>query len=102
MISKASISLLVTPPKKGLPIRTMKIVTKKKRLKKHKVLSTISKTVDTFIVSATTSSSVTLSLTGLGLIVIPIFTEIARGLTVTNNTLNKIIMNEFNKHKKVM
>ena len=44
----------------------------KQQLKKYKRLSAISETVDTFVDIATTSTSLTLSVTGLRFIVIPI------------------------------
>ena len=44
----------------------------KKKYKKYKTLTTILKSFDTFVIIATTSGSITLSLTGIGLIVIPI------------------------------
>ena len=44
----------------------------KKLYKKYKTLTTILKSFDAFVIISTTSSSITLSLTGLGLIVIPI------------------------------
>ena len=58
----------------------MKIVDQKE-IKNFKVLFTIVKTVDTFVNFATTSSSVILSITGFGLILIPNSTGIACGLT---------------------
>ena len=47
----------------------------KKRYKNYKTITTILKSFDTFVIIATTSSSITLSLTGIGLIAIPISTE---------------------------
>ena len=44
----------------------------KKEYKKYKTLSTILKSFDTIVIIATTSSSITLSPTGIGLIMIPI------------------------------
>ena len=46
---------------------------------------------------ATTSSSITLSLTGFGLIVIPISTGIACGLSVSNKVIYEVILNKYNK-----
>ena len=56
----------------------------KKKYKKYKVITTLLKSFDTFVTIATTSSSITLSLTGIGLIVIPLSTAIAYGLTISN------------------
>ena len=51
----------------------------KKNIKKYEVVSNIFKTVDTFVILATTSTSVTVSVTGFGLIVIPIQLALFRG-----------------------
>ena len=46
----------------------------KKKYKKYKTITTILKSFDTIVIIATTSSSITLSLTAIGLIVKPIST----------------------------
>ena len=51
----------------------------KKKYKKYKTRTTILKSFETFVIIATTSSSITSSLTGIGLIVIPKSTGIACG-----------------------
>ena len=58
------------------------------------------KTVDTSVIMATTSSSVTLSLTGFGLLVIPISSGFACGLTLTIQVLYELIMNKHNDFEK--
>ena len=73
----------------------------KKKYKKYKTITTILKSFDTFVIIATTSSSITLSLTGTGLIVIPISTATACGLSIGNKVLYEIIINEYNKYKKL-
>ena len=73
----------------------------KRKNKKYKTITTILKSFDTFIFIATTSSSITLSLTGIGLIVIPISTATACGLSVGNKVLYEIIINKYNKYKKL-
>ena len=65
------------------------------------MLTTILKSFDTFVVIATTSSSITLSVTGIGLIPIPISTATACGLSVRNKVINEIIMQKYNKYKKL-
>ena len=72
----------------------------KKKYKKYKTLTTILKSFDTFVIDATTSSSITLSLTGIGLIAIPISTATACGLSMGNKVVYEIIINEYNKYKK--
>ena len=49
---------------------------------------------------ATTSSSNTWSLTGIGLIAIPISTATACGLSIGNKVTNEIIINKYKKYKK--
>ena len=55
------------------------------------------KSFDIFVIIATTSSSITLSLTGIGLIVIPISTATACGLSIGNEVKYEIIINKYNK-----
>ena len=51
-----------------------------KKYKNYRMLTTKLKSFDTFVIFVTTSSSISLSLTGFGLIV-PISTGVACGLT---------------------
>ena len=55
-----------------------------KKYKKNKTLTTILKSFDTFVIIATTETSNTLRLTGIGLIEIPISTATACGLQFVN------------------
>ena len=71
----------------------------KKKHKKYKTITTILKSFDTVVVIATTSSSITLSLTGIGLIVIPISTSISRGLAIPNKVLYEIVLRKYYKYK---
>ena len=73
----------------------------KKRYKKYKTITTILKSFDTLTIIATTSSSITLSLTGSGLIVIPISTATACRLSIGNKVLDEVIINKYNKYKKL-
>ena len=72
----------------------------KKRYRKFKTLTTIIKSLYTFVKKATTSSSITLSLTGIGSIVIPKSTATGCGLSIGNKVLYEIIMNKDNNTKK--
>ena len=47
-----------------------------------------------------TSTSITLSINGIGLIVLPISTGIACTLSLGNKVLHRIIINRYNKYKK--
>ena len=65
------------------------------------MITTKLKSFDTIDIIATTSSSITLSLTGIGLIVALISTAIACGLTISNKVLYEILMRKYNKYKKL-
>ena len=73
----------------------------KRKYKKYKTITTILKSFDTFVIIATTSSSITLSLTGIGLIVIPISTASACDLSIGNKLLYEVVVNKYNKYKKL-
>ena len=72
----------------------------KKRYKKYKNLNTILESVDSIIIIGATSTSITLSITGVGLIILPISAGIACGLSLGNELLHKLIINKYNKYKK--
>ena len=72
----------------------------KKNYKKHKTITTILKSFDTFLIIATTSSSITLSLAGIGLIRIPISTATACGVSIGKKVIYELIINKDNKYKK--
>ena len=72
----------------------------KKENKKYETITTILKSIDTFVIIATTSSSITSSLTGIGLIVIPISTVSACALSIGNRVLYEVIINKYNKYNK--
>ena len=64
------------------------------------MLTTIIKTIDTFLNIATTSSSVTLSLTGFRFLVIPISSSIACGLTIIIKIMYEIVKQKYFLYKK--
>ena len=72
----------------------------KKRYKKYKTLNTILESLDSIVIIAATSTSITLSITGIGLIILPISAGIACTLSLGNKLLNKLITNKYNKYKK--
>ena len=72
----------------------------KKKYKNYKTVNTILESVDSIVIIAATSTSITLSVTGIGLIVLPISAGIACGLSLGNKILYKIIINKYNKNKK--
>ena len=69
----------------------------KKRYKIYKSLNTILESVDSIVIIAATSTSITLSVTGIGLIVLPVAAGVACGLSLANKVLHKIIINKYNK-----
>ena len=69
----------------------------KKRYKNFKTLNTVLESVDSIVIIAATSTSITLSVTGIGLIVLPISAGIACGLALGNNILHKLIISKYNK-----
>ena len=73
----------------------------KKRYKNYKTLNTILESVDSIVIIAATSTSITLSITGFGLIILPISAGIACTLSLGNKLLHKIIINKYNKYKKL-
>ena len=77
-----------------------KNIKSKKIYLKYKTLTTILKSFDTFVIIATTSGSITLSLVGKGLIAIPISTATACGLSIGNKVIYEIIINKNNKQKE--
>ena len=67
----------------------------KKIYKNYKTLNTVLESVDSIVIIAATSTSITLSVTGIGLIVLPISAGIACGLSLGNKVLHK------NNHKQI-
>ena len=72
----------------------------KKRYKNYKTLNTVLESVDSIVIIAATSTSITLSVTGIALIVLPISAGIACALSLGNKILHKLIINKYNKYKK--
>ena len=73
----------------------------KKKYKNYKTLNTILESVDSIVIIAATSTSITLSITGVGLIILPILAGIACTLSLGNKILHKLIINKNNKYKKL-
>ena len=72
----------------------------KKRYKNYKTLNTILESVDSIVIIGATSTSITLWVTGIGLIVLPVAAGVACGLSLGNKVLHKIIIIKYNKYKK--
>ena len=72
----------------------------KKRYKNYKTLNTVLESVDSIVIIGAISTSITLSVTGVGLIILPISAGIACGLSLGNKVLHELILNKYNKYKK--
>ena len=71
-----------------------------KRSRKYKTLTTILKSFDLFVFIATTSSSITLSFTGIGFLALAVLTATVCGLSIGNNVIYEVIKNKYKKYKK--
>ena len=72
----------------------------KKKYQNFKTLTFILKSFVTFVIIGTSSSSIGLSITGIGLIAIPISTATTCGLMFNNKVIYEIIINKYNKYKR--
>ena len=72
----------------------------KERYKSYKTLNTVLESIDSIVIIAATSTSIILSVTGVGLIILPISAGIACTLSLGNKILRKLIINRYNKYKK--
>ena len=73
----------------------------KKRYKKYKTLNTVFESVHSIIIIGATSTSIILSIIGIGLTVLPISAGIACTLSLGNKVLLNLIINKDNKNKKL-
>ena len=72
----------------------------KRRYKNYKTLNTILESIDSIVIIGATSTSITLSIAGFGLIILPISAGIACTLSLGNKALHKSFINKYNKYKK--
>ena len=72
----------------------------KKNSKTYEMLTTLLKSSHTIVIIATTSSAITLSVTGIGLIAIPSSAETTCGLSIASEDIYYIVMQKYNKYKK--
>ena len=77
-----------------------KNIRSKKRSKNYKTLNTVLESVDSIVIIAATSTSIILSITGIGLISLPISAGSACTLSLGNKILHKLLINKYNKYKK--
>ena len=64
------------------------------------MLTATLKSFDTLVIIATTNSSITLSFKGISLMLIPISTGRACGLTISKKVIYEIVVKKDNKYKK--
>ena len=67
----------------------------KKGYKNYKTLNTVLESVDSIVIIAATSTSITLSITGIGLIILLISAGIACTISLGNKVLHKLIINKY-------
>ena len=68
----------------------------KKRYKSYKTLNTVLQSIDSIVIIGAMSTSITLSVTGVGLIISPISAGIACTLSLGNKVLHKLKINTIN------
>ena len=73
----------------------------KKEMKKYQTLTTLLKSFDTIVIIATTSTSITFSLTRVELIVIPISTTSTCAISIGKKVIYEIVMQKYNRYKKI-
>ena len=71
-----------------------------RRYKNYKTLNTVLESIDSIVIITATSTSITLSVTGIGLIVLSVAAGVACGLSLGNKVLHILIINKYNKYKK--
>ena len=76
-------------------------MSQKRNVKIIKLQKTILESVDTIVIIGGMSTSVTLSVTGVASIVVLISARVACSLTLVNKLLHILILNKYNKYKKV-
>ena len=74
----------------------------KRKYKNGKTLNTILESVDSIIIIEATSTSITLLITGVGLVILPITARSARTLSLGNNVVPKLIINKYKKNTKTV
>ena len=72
----------------------------KTKYKIYKTPTSILESVDSIVNIGATTVSVTVSVTGVDLIVVPMFAGIACALSLGNKVIHKILQNIYNKYKK--
>ena len=71
----------------------------RKIYKKYKTLNTVLDSVDSIIIIGATSTSITLTITGFGLTILPITDGTACTLSLGNEVLHQLMINKYNIYK---
>ena len=71
-----------------------------KKYKNYKTLNTLLESVDSIVIIGAMSTSKTLSITGIGLIILPMTAGFVCSLSLGNKVLHKSIINKYNKYRK--
>ena len=100
MIDVNSFNNHINNIKEMIPYFKSKNNKSKKKYKNYKTLNTVLESVDSIVIIGATSSSISLSITGIGLIILPISAGIACTLSLGNKVLHILIINKYNKYKK--
>ena len=72
----------------------------KKRYRNYKALNSVLELIDSIVIIGATATSISLSVTGIGLNILPISAGIACTLSLANKVLHKIFMNKYYIYKK--
>ena len=72
----------------------------KKKYNNYKTLNTMLESVDGIVLITTTSILITLSITGIGMIVLPKSAGIVCTLSIGSKVLHKLIINKYNEYEK--
>ena len=72
----------------------------KKKFKNCEILNKILESIDTNVIIGATSISISLSITGIGLSILPISTGIACTLSLVNKIIHKMVINKYKTSKK--
>ena len=72
----------------------------KKKYKNYKTINRVLESLDSVNIIGATSTSITLSITGIGLIVLPISAGIACTLSLGNKVIHKLITNKYDKYNE--
>ena len=90
-IDESSSIIFINRLNEMIPYFAREIRLSKKKREEYNVLSTVVKAVDTFVINATTTNSVALSVIGFGLTVVPISAGVFWGTILVKHFLRKNI-----------